>query len=147
MEMPFERTTCDCAACSAHCRVRPGYALLEDVLRASAELVAAGDAEPLARFEASKGPVVSAGGAPFRIGTITPKLTPAGCTFLEADGRCGVHAVAPFGCSHFDAHMPEAEATRRSSWALRRIAGDPVYARLRAELEARDGGAREPFAR
>jgi len=37
-----------------------------------------------------------------KIPTCTPAQKPDGsCIFLDNDNRCTIHAVAPFGCSHF----------------------------------------------
>jgi hypothetical protein len=70
-----------------------------------------------------------------RIPTLVPARRPDGaCLFLTTAGECAIHAVAPFGCAFFDAHMATAEADQRSQLGLRAIleawqANDP-YARL-----------------
>ena len=58
----------------------------------------------------------------FRIPTLVPARQSSGaCIFLTAEDQCAIHAVAPFGCAFFDAHMPGSEADRRSSHGLRAI--------------------------
>jgi Fe-S-cluster containining protein len=53
-------------------------------------------------------------GRRLRLRTLVPATDDRGaCRFLDR-GRCALHAVAPFGCSHFDAHMTKAESDRRS---------------------------------
>jgi hypothetical protein len=70
----------------------------------------------------------------FRIGTITPKYEHEKCIFLMPDGKCQVHAVAPYGCAFFDIHMDMSEGQKRSMWGLRLIQGDLQYNRLRDDL-------------
>lgn len=132
---PFERTVCACEADREHCTRQPGYLVPGDMERMAGHLHL--HLSELAHgLRASPGAVVgdSVTGHLFRIGTIVPAMAGGRCVFLDDDGRCGVHAVAPFGCSHFDAHMPEAEAKRRSAWGLRLIMTDAQYAAARARL-------------
>jgi Fe-S-cluster containining protein len=73
-------------------------------------------------------------GARLRLRTLVPRAGDDGaCRFLER-GRCTIHEVAPFGCSHFDAHMSKAESDRRSHALCVALAQDAhtggVYARL-----------------
>jgi hypothetical protein len=96
---------------------------------------------------ASPGALVLRGDKVFRIPMLVPARRPDGaCTFLTAEGLCGIHEVAPFGCSFFDSHMEAAEADRRSGHGLRAVlrawfAGGP-YARVWAALI--DGGLTAP---
>ena len=72
---------------------------------------------------ASPGALVMSRGRAFRIPTLVPARRPDGaCVFLTAAGRCAVHAVSPFGCAFFDAHMADAEADRRSKRGLQAVA-------------------------
>jgi hypothetical protein len=52
-----------------------------------------------------------------------PTLVPArgfdGHCHWHFDGRCAVHADAPYGCAFFDAHMTLEEIDRRSAATLR----------------------------
>ena len=53
-----------------------------------------------ANLLASPGALVAKDGRAFRIRTIVPATKPDGsCHWLLDDGRCAVHADAPFGCS------------------------------------------------
>lgn len=66
----------------------------------------------------------------FRIPTIVPATKPDGtCIWLQEDGRCAIHSVAPAGCAYFDAHMSVNEGSARSAWFLRRIMESDKYAR------------------
>lgn len=66
----------------------------------------------------------------FRIPTIVPATKPDGaCVWLQEDGRCAVHTVAPAGCAYFDAHMSVNEGSARSAWFLRRIMESVKYIR------------------
>lgn len=127
----FERTVCACDACSKHCTTRPG-------------VLAPGDFEQIAGnlrvpfnfamhyFRASPGAMVMLGGkACVQIPTITPRLDPEkGCVFLK-DGKCDIHAVAPYGCSHFDDHMDAVEGDFRSLAVHKDIATNEKYQMLR----------------
>jgi Fe-S-cluster containining protein len=73
----------------------------------------------------------------FRIETITPTVVEGRCVFLDAENRCTVHAVAPFGCSFFDIHMSAFEGQQRSSWGLVQIVTDGDYQRLWQTLPER----------
>ena len=46
-----------------------------------------------------------------------------GPDFLTGQGRCSIHATAPFGCAFFDAYMSEGEADERSATGLRAVLG------------------------
>jgi len=82
----------------------PGFLIPADLTR----LIPAG-VDPLQWAEvnllASPGALVAdtSTGTMFQIPTLVPAVKPDGsCIHLDAEGRCGIHAVAPFGCSHFD---------------------------------------------
>lgn len=146
MKPPFERTTCDCANCTAGCKTMPGSLIPGDVeriavhtghsgdtvwildyflaspgakvtMRASAAQVAMGVLLPGARYSAEM--------VTFRVPTIVPRQKPDGsCVFLAAAGHCTVHAVAPFGCAYHDTHLGEDEADKLGQYAVRQqIAG------------------------
>jgi Fe-S-cluster containining protein len=68
-----------------------------------------------------------------RIGSITPRMRHSRCVFLDKNDRCSIHPVAPFGCSHFDTHMPHSVAHPRSVW-LALSTEDPAYKLLRKAL-------------
>jgi Fe-S-cluster containining protein len=132
---PFERTTCACAECTQCCRDQPGYLRPGDL-----ERIAAHRGETVAEasrfFWSSEGALVMnlQTGRQFRIRTITPRRERGKCVFLDDQGRCTVHAVAPFGCAYFDTHMSGREGQTRSSWALREVQHDDAYHELRKTL-------------
>jgi Fe-S-cluster containining protein len=147
---PFERTVCACPADVAHCKVRPGFLLTDDVARIGLALAERGEIDrPQAIVQvlrASKGAKVwSVERGAFRIGTITPRMVGGRCVFLDPEDRCRIHAIAPFGCRYFDGHMSREEGDRRSTWGLTHIMDDPHYAALREALIALHGGEEEPF--
>lgn len=72
--------------------------------------------------------------------TLVPSARADGsCRYYE-ESRCTIHAVSPFGCAFVDAHMSEAEFTRRTNIEYRELLNDHAtggkYARLTAELKA-----------
>jgi Fe-S-cluster containining protein len=84
---------------------------------------------------ASPGALVVMQGTVTRIPTIVPAMASYGragkrCVFLNADGTCKVHPVAPFGCAYFDDHMSAEEGDRRSKAALLSILHSASYQRL-----------------
>ena len=135
-EHGFARTVCACPRCVACCE-RPGPLAPGDYERIRAHL-GASDAVARTLFWASPGAVVldRRTGQARRIGTVTPRAAGGRCVFQQADGRCGIHAVAPFGCAYFDMHQPPEVYMPRSSW-LARATDTPEYQRLRATLEPR----------
>jgi len=56
------------------------------------------------------------------------------CVFLDAQDRCRIHPVAPFGCSHFDPHMDGGEVLVRAQWLYDTIARHAGYRALRRLL-------------
>jgi len=141
--LPFARTICDCRACSISCDYLPG-ALAPSDLPIIADHLGHTDVTLFAEAHlvASEGATVA---LPDK-GTISlPTLVPASdrtgaCHFL-VEGRCSIHAVAPFGCSHLDAHMPDAEAGRRSYALCEALLNDSLrdgtYSRMAAHLRDR----------
>lgn len=131
---PFDRTICACPACTACCTEQPG-SLAAGELEAIASHLQLPVRVAALKFWASPGALVGnrATGQTFRVGTITPRLVRGRCVFLDAEDRCTIHAVAPFGCRMFDTHMDAAEAHPRSLWLVRSQA-DPAYQSLRRTL-------------
>lgn len=134
MTHTFARTTCACAADVANCRRQPGSCVPGDLERIAAHLeLPVSEAKLL--FWASPGAIVAdRHGNHVRVGTITPRKLETGCVFLDPEGRCKVHAVAPFGCAYFDMHMGPEEGNRRAIWAVMQQASDMAYQRLRLTL-------------
>lgn len=63
-----------------------------------------------------------------RIPTIVPAQQPNGhCIFLQADGLCSIHPVAPYGCAVVDSHMSQQEGEKRSSRGLIAILRSEPY--------------------
>jgi hypothetical protein len=142
---PSLRTVCACAGCTVFCGHMPGY-LSPDDLEPLAAAIAPRALEDV--LLASPGAVVAFRGQQYNIPTIVPARRRGGCVFFTAERRCGIHAVAPFGCAYFDDHMPKEEGDRRSSLALRAILVDKMedgpYARLHHRLVAMGRTARRP---
>ena len=132
----FARTTCACEECVLNCRFIPGYLLPADLGAIASHL----GYENLLTFAlenllASPGATVMAQGQILQIPTLVPQRQPNGaCKFLTAENRCAIHAVSPYGCSHFDVHQSHTEADTRSLAGLQAIAREwktgGLYARL-----------------
>lgn len=133
----FDRTVCDCPECSKHCRTMPGNLIPGDIERiaqhtrsAVRTIQAALLASPGALVGKRIGDTIVMG----RIPTIVPALSLGRCVFLLPDGNCRIHAVAPYGCAYFDAHMRGEEADERSAAGLRAILVSDEYHRVWKEL-------------
>jgi Fe-S-cluster containining protein len=130
----YPRTVCACKNCGAPCRSMPGMLAPGDIGRIAALLEADPDAILKTHFRASPGAKVAKatvwGVRFFHIGTIVPASDDTGaCVFLQANGLCQIHPVAPYGCSHFDWHMDRATADPRSFACLQEIMRDIEYQR------------------
>lgn len=134
-EFGFTRTECACEECASYCSHLPGALIPTDLDNISAHL---GYDDPV-RFAvenlvASPGAIVSANGTQFRIRTLTPARTPDGaCKFLQ-NGRCAIHAQAPFSCAFFDHSQGNDEADARSLRGLQAIAREWAIGGLYAQL-------------
>jgi hypothetical protein len=105
----FTRTVCACAICQAPCHHIPGSLDVADL----AGLCPAGQdlfawAEEHLRALVDKG-----------FPTLVPARGSSGHCHWLFEGRCSVHAAAPFSCAFFDAHMSEAEIEGRSAATIR----------------------------
>lgn len=121
-EFGFARTKCDCHECTLNCRFIAGYLIPADLDRITQRLAPGTNLFGWAaqHLLASPGAKVMQRNRIFRIPTLVPARQPNGaCIFLTAENRCAIHAVAPFGCSFFDAHQTRAVADRRSQQGLR----------------------------
>lgn len=79
-------------------------------------------------FLASDGARAILGGQAVQVGTIVPAQQADGkCVFLDNDGRCTVHPVAPFNCAYQDQHISDQESQQRSIVAIRRQANSQEY--------------------
>lgn len=132
----FHRTECACEECVLNCRFIPGYLIPTDLADIARHL----GADNLLSFAienllASPGAIVMAEGRMLQIPTLVPARQPNGaCKFLTAENHCAIHAVSPYGCSHFDVHQSNSEADIRSIAGLQTIAHEwmigGVYAKL-----------------
>ncbi|CAN5427513.1 hypothetical protein BH10PLA2_BH10PLA2_18960 [soil metagenome] len=100
----FSRTVCGCALCQAPCRHIPGSLDVTDLLK----LCPSGQdifkwAEEHLRAIVDKG-----------YPTLVPARGLSGACHWLFEGRCAVHAAAPYSCAFFDAHMTEPEILARS---------------------------------
>lgn len=102
IELGLPRTTCACHACIINCHFMPGFLIPSDLDRIiPANVVPTQWAE--GQLLASPGALVMKDGKTFRIRTLVPTVKADGsCIHLNADERCDIHAVAPFGCAFFD---------------------------------------------
>lgn len=146
----FHRTECACEECALNCRFIPGYLIPTDIAAIAHHL----GYENLVTFAlenllASPGAIVMAEGQVFQIPTLVPQRQADGaCKFLTAENRCAIHAVSPYGCSHFDVHQSKAEADERSLTGLQAIAREwkagGLYARFWTILHAMKRDAPSP---
>lgn len=138
----FPRTVCDCRRCSISCEHLPGALAPSDLAPMAAHLGFKDPAE-FARehLVVSEGPTLRPNdGRTVSLPTLVPSSDATGaCRYYDA-GVCTIHAVSPFGCSHIDAHMPEAEFLRRSNALYAELLRDRqsagLYARLADEFGA-----------
>lgn len=123
-EFGYERTACACHECINNCRHIPGYLIPTDLERIARFL----NYRNMVTFAvenllASSGATVLQMERIFQIPTLVPRRKEDGsCVFLDANNRCRIHAVSPYGCAFFDAHQSHDEADRRSLRGLREIA-------------------------
>jgi len=139
---PFARTVCGCRRCSISCEHLPGALAPSDLPIIAAHL---GHADPVAfareSLFASEGATLAmADGRIISLPTLVPRSDPGGACIFYKRGRCTIHAVSPFGCSQIDAHMSDAEFTRRSNASYNALLDDleagGAYSRTVAELRA-----------
>lgn len=137
-EFGFARTKCGCTNCREHCTHTPGNLVPADLERLFPGKLSS--YSWVRRYlRASPGAIVAKAGRVFRIHTLVPARKEDGsCIFLEEDGCCGIHELAPYGCAFFDCHQSKAEADQRSVAGLNDIAqaffGDELYAKLWRQL-------------
>jgi hypothetical protein len=120
-EFGFTRTICACQKCKECCRWLPGALVPSDLDR----MVPAGE-DPLAWAEhhlrASPGAVarIASTHEQMRVPSLVPARQPGKhvCHWLTKDGRCSVHAVAPYGCAFHDVHMSAETGEPRSLAAV-----------------------------
>ena len=143
-------TTCACPRCQACCRAIPGALIsVADLNRLEAATREPDETEAAwARrlFVASAGAVLGnrVTGDRLEVPTLALHSTAAGACVHYRDGRCGIYAARPSGCSDFDCQQTDREAqTIGLPMHLERasaFADGSRYARLWMELHA--AGAR-----
>lgn len=135
-EFGFDRTVCACSECAINCRFIPGYLIPADLDRIAGHLGCENLIEfALENLLASPGATVLERGQVRQIPTLVPaRRSDGACKFLDANSRCTIHEVSPFGCAFFDAHQSKTESDYRSGSGLVQIDrawhGDQLYARL-----------------
>lgn len=110
-----ERSFCDCNKCRQFCHERPGALAPSDIDRIAEHegFDEATDEFILSRFEAcTDGPGTATEEFPDgKTPVIRPQRKPDGsCVFLNSEGRCSIHKVAPFECKVSRSCQPEESA-------------------------------------
>jgi Fe-S-cluster containining protein len=130
----FPRTTCACEVCQSGCRTMPAFLGSGDLDRIVDYCGMDINRERFIaeKFCASEGALVMRetqnGIEAFRIPTIVPQQKQNGeCVFLDGDGMCTIHPVAPISCSHADTHQTPEVAQRVVHAALHEIIDDASY--------------------
>jgi hypothetical protein len=151
VEFGTARSECGCEACVVNCMFIPAYLKPGD-----RERLLPPDADPEAwdreHLRASPGALVLIGGQVARIPTIVPATVADGlaCHWLK-DGRCTVHADAPFGCAFFSCKQTGRESDLLSAQGLYEILADRrdggPYSQLWARLWAAGLRSPEPAAK
>lgn len=137
-EFGFTRTECACGECVTNCEIIPGYLIPSDIEVIATHL----GYDDLVQFAienllASPGAIVSVAGEIMRIPTLVPqRKSDQTCKFLDANKRCAIHAVSPFGCAFFHCRMSQREADLRSCRGLQAIAREWAAGGLYAQIWA-----------
>ena len=110
----FRRTVCGCEFCAAYCRHLPGALDPADLPRLCppGQDVFAWAERHLRALEDKPYP------------TLVPARRPDGPCHWYFEGRCAVHADAPYGCAFFDSHMSADEVSRRVAATVEAIRQD-----------------------
>ena len=139
-EFPFVRTVCACRKCSICCEHIPGTLAPSDLNRIAAHQ-GYPDPQAFARdfLLAGNGATLKlASGQTLTLQKLVPRRNAAGACIFYQSGRCAIHAVSPFGCAYFDAHMSDAEHILRhdalSNALLDDLESDGPYARTVVSL-------------
>jgi hypothetical protein len=141
LEFGQRRSICACDDCQKNCRFVPGYLIPSDLKR----MIPPG-ADPLEWAErnllASPGAVVSVrDGGLLRVPTLVPATRPDGaCIHFNAEGRCDIHGIAPFGCAFFSCKQSREKGNSLSKNGIRAVAlalADPasLYCRILEHLQ------------
>lgn len=138
----FERTVCDCDLCRVGCRSMPGCLAPSDIENIGKRRPdALADENWLASAGAKVGVTPPDGDrlVVLQIPTIVPATKSDGsCVFLDAEGGCSIHDVAPYGCGYVDVHMNWTDGNRRMSACFMEILEDGrvlgPYSEMRSRL-------------
>ncbi len=113
-------TSCGCQQCQVPCRHMPGM-LIPDDLPGYMVATRAGplpqDLHPWAEANllASPGARVIINGQPRPVPSLIPKTTDqGGCIHHQANGKCNIHELAPYGCAMFSICEPRPYDEERS---------------------------------
>ena len=144
-EFGFPRTSCDCRLCRVFCRHYPGFLIPADLRR-----LVPPDQDPFewarehlrVRVRPAGRTARNPKGVPLVTEALLPATTAAGACHWYREGRCAIHAVAPFGCAFFDQHQSERQAENRANRAqavieLALADPDSLYRRLCDDLLSR----------
>jgi hypothetical protein len=112
----FARTVCGCVFCQAPCRHVPGSLDVADL-----EGLCPAGQDPFTWAEEHLRAVIDKG-----YPTLVPARTPDGACHWLFEGRCSVHAAAPFSCAFFDSHMSDADIEKRSAATIQARRKDAV---------------------
>lgn len=125
-EFGFRRTVCACRDCVQACEHLPGYLVPADLPRMQAALAPQELFQDFALkyLEASPGSLIRHQDTTVRIPTLVPQSRPDGSCIFLSEGRCTIHAVAPYGCAFYSTHDSKVEGDRKTLVALEVICQD-----------------------
>jgi Putative zinc- or iron-chelating domain len=137
-EFGKQRTSCACDECVKNCKFMPGFLIPSDLTRMIPANVVPTEWAG-GRLLASPGALVMKAGRTFRIHTLVPAVKADGsCIHLDADNRCEIHAIAPFGCAFFDCGPaePQLEQSHRGLVEVMKAwENNDLYARIWRHLD------------
>ena len=102
-EFGASRPVCACRGCVKNCRFMPGYLIPADLKRMMPPVTSWAEALVWAEENllSSPGALVRVANQVFTIPTLVPRVKPDGSCIHLIEGRCGIHAIAPFACAFF----------------------------------------------
>jgi hypothetical protein len=105
----FKRTACGCPFCVAPCHHIPGSLDVSDLARLCPD-----DQDIFSWAETHLRAVIEKS-----YPTLVPARQGNGHCHWLVDGRCAVHAAAPYSCAFFDAHQTPEEINQRSAATIK----------------------------
>lgn len=134
----YERTYCDCRKCKVQCHTMPGILAPGDWERIQPVALKLGNiADPDILLEVGESTIDLPDGTHLTIPAITPALHNGACIFLNrTNGKCSIHAVAPFGCRVGNSCTDDDSGmiAERTAALLHACHSDPAYNALAEEL-------------